>query len=141
MIRIVFIALILGMSFLSAADWTQWRGPTRDGKTSKTAAPWPKSLSNGNLKLIWSVDLAEGYSSPIVAGSKVFTVETKNKKSEIVRAFDRKTGKQIWDNDWAGSMRVPFYAAKNGSWVRSTPATDGKTLFVGGMRDVLVAID
>ena len=141
MTRTVFIALILGMSFLSAADWTQWRGPTRDGKTSKTAAPWPKSLSNGNLKLIWSVDLAEGYSSPIVAGSKVFTVETKNKKSEIVRAFDRKTGKQIWDNDWAGSMRVPFYAAKNGSWVRSTPATDGKTLFVGGMRDVLVAID
>lgn len=141
MIKTVFIALILGMSFLSAADWTQWRGPTRDGKISKTAAPWPKSLSNGNLKLIWSVDLAEGYSSPIVAGSKVFTVETKDKKSEIVRAFDRKTGKQIWDNDWAGSMRVPFYAAKNGSWVRSTPATDGKTLFVGGMRDVLVAID
>ena len=76
-----------------------------------------------------------------MAGSKVFTVETKDKKSEIVRAFDRKTGKQIWDNDWAGSMRVPFYAAKNGSWVRSTPATDGKTLFVGGMRDILVAID
>jgi outer membrane protein assembly factor BamB len=141
MIKRVFTLLILGMSFLSAADWTQWRGPTRDGKISKKAAPWPKSLSNENLKLIWSIDLAEGYSSPIVAGSKVFTVETKDKKSEIVRAFDRKTGKQIWDNDWAGSMRVPFYAAKNGSWVRSTPATDGKTLFVGGMRDVLVAID
>ena len=141
MIKRVLTLLILGMSFLSAADWTQWRGPTRDGKISKKATPWPKSLSNENLKLIWSVDLAEGYSSPIVAGSKVFTVETKNKKSEIVRAFDRKTGKQIWDNDWAGSMRVPFYAAKNGSWVRSTPATDGKTLFVGGMRDILVAID
>ena len=141
MTKSVPTVFILGMSFLSAADWTQWRGPTRDGKTSKTAAPWPKSLSNGNLKLIWSVDLAEGYSSPIVAGSKVFTVETKDKKSEIVRAFDRKTGKQLWDNDWAGSMRVPFYAAKNGSWVRSTPATDGKTLFVGGMRDILVAID
>ena len=95
----VITLLILGMSFLSAADWTQWRGPTRDGKISKKAAPWPNSLSNENLKLIWSVDLAEGYYSPIVAGSKVFTVETKDKKSEIVRAFDRKTGKQNWEQD------------------------------------------
>jgi outer membrane protein assembly factor BamB len=141
MMKSILACLALGMSFLSAADWTQWRGPTRDGKAAKATAPWPKSLSAENLKLLWSVDLAEGYSSPIVAGSMVFTVETKNKKSEVVRAFDRKTGKQIWANDWAGSMRVPFYAAKNGSWVRSTPATDGKTLFVGGMRDVLVAID
>ena len=38
-------------------------------------------------------------------------------------------------------MRVPFYAAKNGSWARCTPACDGETLFVGGMRDVLVALD
>jgi len=38
-------------------------------------------------------------------------------------------------------MRVPFFAAANGSWIRSTPACDGKTLFVGGIREVLVALD
>lgn len=141
MFKSIITSLSLSTTFLSAADWVQWRGPTRDGKIHKEAAPWPTSLSKENLRLLWSVDLAEGYSSPIIAGSKVFTVETWEKKTEIVRAFDRKTGKQFWDNDWAGSMRVPFYAAKNGSWVRCTPATDGKTLFVGGMRDVLVAID
>lgn len=141
MIKSAVAIAILSTSFLPAADWTQWRGPTRDGKIHEDAAPWPKSLTKDNLKLVWSTDLAEGYSSPIVAGDKVFTVETKNKKEEIVRAFDRKTGKKLWDTDWEGAMKVPFYAAKNGSWVRSTPATDGKTLFVGGMRDVLVALD
>ncbi|MDB4653004.1 PQQ-binding-like beta-propeller repeat protein [Akkermansiaceae bacterium] len=141
MIKSILISFALGGGLLTATDWTQWRGPTRDGKIHKGAAAWPKSLSNENIKLIWSADLGEGYSSPIIAGSKVFTVETKDKKSEVVRAFDRKTGKQAWNNEWVGSMRVPFYAAKNGSWVRCTPATDGKTLFVGGMRDVLVAID
>jgi outer membrane protein assembly factor BamB len=125
----------------TAVDWTQWRGPSRDGSVHQDAAPWPESLTSENLKLVWSADLAEGYSSPIVVDGKVITVETREKEEEIVRAFDRKTGKPIWDATWKGSMRVPFYAAKNGSWVRSTPATDGKTLFVGGMRDVLVALD
>ncbi|MFM8573412.1 MAG: PQQ-binding-like beta-propeller repeat protein, partial [Pirellula sp.] len=43
--------------------------------------------------------------------------------------------------EWEGSMQVPFFAARNGSWIRSTPACDGETLYVGGIRDVLVAFD
>ena len=37
-------------------------------------------------------------------------------------------------------MKVPFFAARNGSWVRSTPAYDGEYLYVAGMRDVLVCL-
>jgi outer membrane protein assembly factor BamB len=36
---------------------------------------------------------------------------------------------------------VPFFAASNGDWVRSTPVFDGNTLFVGDMRETLVALD
>ena len=36
-------------------------------------------------------------------------------------------------------MTVPFFAASNGSWIRATPACDGETLYVAGMRDVLHA--
>jgi hypothetical protein len=38
-------------------------------------------------------------------------------------------------------MKVPFFAARNGSWIRATPVSDGQTIFVGGIRDVLVALD
>jgi outer membrane protein assembly factor BamB len=38
-------------------------------------------------------------------------------------------------------MTVPFFAASNGSWIRSTPAYDGERLYVAGMRDVLVCLD
>jgi outer membrane protein assembly factor BamB len=143
MFRSVYSLLIpiLASSALAAPDWLQWRGPTRDGQIHHGAAPWPDHLTKENFKKLWTVDLAEGYSSPIVSGNRIFTVETLQKKDEIVRAFDRKTGKQLWEYAWKGSMKVPFFAAKNGSWVRSTPACDGKTLFVGGMRDVLVALD
>lgn len=138
--RLSFLLLLM-IGPLFSEEWPQWRGPTRDGRVPAKTAPWPKSLSGENLKLIWKTDLAEGYASPIVSGDRVFTVETKGKQDEIVRAFSRTDGKQLWEASWPGSMRVPFYAAKNGSWVRSTPATDGKSLFVGGMRDVLVSLD
>ncbi len=139
----LLLALAFPTTTLLAAepDWTQWRGPTRDGIIHQGASAWPASITRENLTKLWSVDLDPGYSSPIVAGNRIFTVETKAKKDEVVRAFDRTTGKPLWDASWEGSMKVPFYAAKNGSWVRSTPATDGKTLFIGGMRDVLVALD
>lgn len=138
-----FFAISLSLASLATAlpDWTQWRGPTRDGIIHKGAPAWPATITKENLTKLWSVDLDPGYSSPIVTGDRIFTVETKAKKDEVVRAFDRATGKPLWDASWEGSMKVPFYAAKNGSWVRSTPATDGKTLFIGGMRDVLVALD
>ncbi|RME75444.1 MAG: hypothetical protein D6776_03205 [Planctomycetota bacterium] len=126
-----------------AATWPQWRGPTRDGQCAKASAAWPESFRE-HLALAWRVaDLGPSYAGPIVAADRVFTVETRGKREEIVRAFDRQTGSPVWTARWGGSMSVPFFARKNGSWVRSTPAHDeaGKRLYVGGMRDVLVCLD
>ena len=120
-------------------SWSQWRGPTRDGYLEK-GSPWPKSISKEKLRLSWRKELGKGYPGPIVSEKLVFTVETKG-KNEVVRAFDRESGKQKWETNWPGSMSVPFFAWKNGSWVRSTPAYDGKNLYVAGMRDFLVCID
>jgi len=123
----------------TSLDWSQWRGPTRDGYLEKES-PWPKSISKEILRLSWRKKLGKGYPGPIVSEKLVFTVETKG-KNEVVRAFDRESGKQKWETSWPGSMSVPFFAWKNGSWVRSTPAYDGKNLYVAGMRDFLVCID
>jgi outer membrane protein assembly factor BamB len=71
----------------------------------------------------------------------VFTTATVDKKTEVVTAYDRKTGKKLWSAEWAGAMEVPFFAAKNGSWIRSTPAYDGERLYVAGIRDVLICLD
>lgn len=120
-------------------DWPQWRGPNRDGVSAGKA--WPDSLSADNLKLVWRKDLEPSYSGPIVVGGKIITTETVNQESETIKTFDLATGKPGWDAKWEGSMRVPFFARSNGSWIRSTPASDGKSVFVAGMRDVLVSYD
>jgi len=129
----------MGIGSLAAAPgtWPQWRGPARDGFVAGISA-WPENLDA--VAPVWSNPIAEGYSGPVVSETRVFTVETKDKQHEIVRAFDRENGKQVWEHQWEGSMKVPFFAAKNGSWARCTPTLDGDNLYVGGMRDVLVCL-
>jgi outer membrane protein assembly factor BamB len=119
-------------------SWPQWRGPTRDGQVQGPA--WPDRLTKDTLKLLWRVPLGPSYSGPIVAEGLVFTTETRNKETEVVLALERGTGKERWRAEWKGAMTVPFFAAANGSWIRSTPAYDGERLFVAGMRDVLVCL-
>ncbi len=119
--------------------WNQWRGPTRDGLLP--GSNWPTSLTEKNLNQLWRVELDPSYSGPIVSETMVFVTGTADKKTEIVSALDRKTGKELWRIQWPGALQVPFYAASNGSWIRSTPAFDGERLFVGGMRDVIVCLN
>ncbi len=121
-------------------NWPQWRGSGRDG-ILVGQPEWPGRLNRDNLQESWRVPLGESYSGPIVCGTMVYTTESKDKKQEIVRAFDRKSGQQVWETAWEGALSVPFFAKANGDWIRSTPACDGESLFVAGMRDVLVCLD
>ena len=135
---IVIGSIALSSVAVIASDtWTQWRGPSRDGTFEGPA--WNDSLDAIQLK--WRQSIDDGYSGPVVLENKIFTFETLRKSNEVVRCFDRQSGEEIWSASWEGAMRVPFFAASNGSWVRSTPATDGESLFVSGMRDVLVSLD
>lgn len=118
--------------------WTQWRGPDRDG--SAPGAPWPDSLAG--LEMSWELkSLGPSYSGPIVAADRVFITETVGGETEVVRALSRATGEELWRASWPGKGSVPFFAAANGDWIRSTPAYDGQTLFIGGMNELFSAFD
>lgn len=138
--RLVLLLALASVTEVRAEDktstWPQWRGPSRDGKI--VAAPWPDKLT---LELRWRKDLGPSYSGPVIAEDRVFTTETRKEQDEVVLAFDRKSGKELWRAEWPGAVSVPFFAKSNGDWIRATPAYDGKSLYVAGMRDVLVSLD
>ena len=121
------------------ATWNQWRGPDRSGHSA--GASWPKGLNKANFRQTWRVELGPSYSGPVVDDKRVYTTETVDRRQEFVRAYDRQSGELLWEVEWKGAMRVPFFASKNGSWIRSTPTLAGDSLFVGGIRDVLVCLD
>jgi outer membrane protein assembly factor BamB len=136
---------LLFLSAALAADnpatWPQWRGPGRDGAVF-TVTGWPGSLTGDALTVIWKIEkLGPSYSGPLILTDRVITTETVDAKREVVTAYDRATAKRLWQSAWDGSMSVPFFAAKNGSWIRATPAADETSVYVAGIRDVLVALN
>ena len=137
------LLLICGSSRLvwagEADTWSQWRGPNRDGSVSGGA--WPDGLRGSKLTELWRVELPPSYSGPVVSSDRVFATYTRGKTHEGVRAFDRRNGKEVWKAEWKGAMKVAGLGTSMGSWIRATPAYDGKHLFVAGMPDLLVCLD
>ena len=136
---ILIVTTVASAGELLPTDWPQWRGPTRNSQV--IGKRWPDSLDKNHLELSWEVEQGPSYSGPIVVGDRVFTTETDKRKTEVVYAYDKTTGDELWRTEWEGAMKVPFFAASNGSWIRATPACDGETIYVAGMCDVLYALD
>ena len=123
----------------TSVDWSQWRGPQRDGKMSGLTLP--DSLDEKHLRKVWSIPLEPSYSGPLVVGNQVFTTQTIKQKLEAVTAHDRNTGELLWQQQWEGALSVPFFAKANGDWIRATPAFDQGRLYVAGMKDKLVCLN
>ncbi|XZE19230.1 FG-GAP-like repeat-containing protein [Pirellulaceae bacterium SH449] len=163
LLRIVVVAGVLGsapswvlsqvvenQAATSRTDnWTQWRGPTADGRAGDKAKPpteWDKSTN-----IAWTVDLlGEGSATPIVLGNQIFVlsaVKTDRKSPKpivnderakttpdesyyqfVVSSYDRNSGTTLWqrivveDVPHEGKHETHTYAA-------GSPITDGERLY------------
>jgi outer membrane protein assembly factor BamB len=138
--RLLTLFALASPALLNAADrptWMQWHGPTRDCATSGPA--FPDTLTT--LQQTWRAELGPSYSGPIVLADRVIVTESPDEKTEAVRALDRESGKELWSVRWAGGQAVNELAKERGTWMRATPASDGQSVFVPGMRDTLVCLD
>lgn len=120
-----------------AQEWSQWRGPGRDGFVSEKSAPasWPEKLQRA-----WRVEIGEGYSSPVVAGGRVF-VHGRRDPEEIVAAVNLTDGKIIWEQKYKADFKKNQYAVQMAKGPNSTPLVIGNRLFTLGVTGVLNAWD
>lgn len=124
---------------ICAADYPQWRGPGRDGISKDTGLlkQWP---SDGP-PLLWKNDkLGGGYSTPAIAGGKIFVNVDKGGKEgkEYAVAFDVKNGKEIWSTELGkvGPNQLMQYPG-----TRSTPTVDGANVYCLGSDGDLACLD
>lgn len=129
-----------------AADWPQYRGPSVDGKTPE-AVPgrWP---DNGP-RALWKAPTTGGFSTFAVRDGRAFTLMTREvdgAKREVCVAFDAASGKELW----ASPLGVAKYDGggdsgtddnKGGDGPRSTPAVDGKAVYVLGAQLNLACLE
>jgi outer membrane protein assembly factor BamB len=133
------LAVAIGLCALPAAalDWPQWRGPQRDGISQETGLlkVWPKE----GPKLVWQVNkVGFGYSTPAVAGDRIYLLGNTGKKDEFVVALNAQDGQQIWKKriGVVGPNIGPQYPG-----ARGTPTVDGEYLYAIGSNGDLVCLE
>ena len=127
----LFSALLLPPS---SAEWNQWLGPNRDGKSteSELLREWP----DGGPARVWQIDsLGAGYSSLAVADGRLFTQGLKNGK-QVLMALDAETGKTVWETVHGGK-----YSNGRGDGPRGTPTVDGDRVYALGGDGNLICAD
>ena len=122
---------------INAQEWTQWRGPLRDGSVSGKNVPskWPESFARA-----WRVEVGEGYSSPVVAGGRVF-VHSRRDPEEIISAINLADGKLIWEQKYQAVFNKNQYAVQMAKGPNSTPLVMGNRLYTLGVTGIVNAWD
>jgi outer membrane protein assembly factor BamB len=126
---------VVGLSVIGhvmAGDWTQWRGPNRDGKSTDTGLL--KSWPAGGPKLDWkSDDVGTGYGSPAVVGDRIYLIGGSTSKSDSkdsLYCVSAKDGTKLWSQEFGTA--VGKYLDGWGGGPRATPTIDGEFLYVLG---------
>jgi outer membrane protein assembly factor BamB len=121
---------------VAAADWPQWRGPSRDGVAGVSAPrTWPAALTRA-----WSVPVGLGHAAPVVVGARVF-VFAREGEDEVLRALDLGTGREVWKQSYPAPYRMNPAAAGHGPGPKSTPVVAGGRVFTLGIGGILSAHD
>jgi outer membrane protein assembly factor BamB len=134
---LIALTLLISSHPALAQDWPQWRGPARDGQVPPASAPasWPQSL-----RRLWRVDIGEGYSSPVVSGSRAF-VHSRRDPDEVVLAVNIRSGQILWQQKYPAAFKKNQYAVNMAKGPNSTPLVIGKRLFTFGATGILTAWD
>ena len=132
------LMLTLGLAaFVAAAGapdgWARWRGPNDDGMARGDA---PLQWSDKD-RIAWKVPVpGRGSSSPVVWGDRIFVttaVPTGNVAAGpqpehrfVVLAYERKTGKLLWEKVARVATPHEGHHAQYGSFASNSPVADSR---------------
>ncbi len=108
-------------------DWPGWRGPRGDGTSLEPRPPihWSKTEN-----IAWQVPIpGTGHSSPVICGERIFlTTCLEPDGRRLLLCLDRRDGHTLWERVVLTTKLERKH--KLNSYASSTPATDGKYVFI-----------
>ena len=135
-LRPVLLLLVAAATPLGAEDWPQFRGPTGQGHATERDLPLEWSESRN---IIWKTPVPGlGWSSPVVAGGKIWlttVVENKDKRDRVLSAslralaFDVESGREVVNVE-VFQIKNPIVINPKNSRASPTPIVDGDKVFV-----------
>lgn len=117
----LLVAFLITPSLCFSADWPQFRGPNRDGKSAETGLL--KKWAKEGPPLLWSCEgLGQGYASVSVVKRTVYTTGILDNEGYLF-AIDKK-GKLLWKKEYG----TEWTGGHPGT--RTTPTVDGERLYL-----------
>ena len=115
-------------------DWPWWRGPHRNGiaeGSAKLPLEW-----NDTENVLWSSTIpGRGHGSPIIVGDQVILATADgDRRTQSLLCYDRLSGKETWRVD-LHQGDVENKGNGKSSMASSTPACDGKRVFINFLHD------
>ena len=119
------------------ADYTQWRGPNRDGSVASFTEPraWPDQLMQR-----WKVEVGTGYATPILVGDRVYQFARLNDQ-ETMQALDAASGTVLWRTGYPANFTMQSATVRHGPGPKSTPVFSNGRLYSIGMTGIVTAWD
>jgi outer membrane protein assembly factor BamB len=135
---VVLAALVMPVSAQRAStDWTQWRGPNRDGAAPAVSDmnAWPEKLTQK-----WKVEVGQGYATPLVVGNRVYQFARKGER-EVMMAIDANSGEVLWETGHTATFTMMPATKQHGPGPKSTPIFFNGRLYSIGMTGIVTAYD
>ncbi|MFT4690902.1 MAG: outer membrane protein assembly factor BamB family protein [Verrucomicrobiia bacterium] len=133
---LAFIVLAASSSPTPAEDWPQFRGINSSGISTSKNLPFKFSHEE---KVLWRAKIGDGIGSAVIAGDRVFNSAMTGEQTFGVICHDAKSGKELWRKEFP-TGKLPRITPPN-SHASSTPATDGKRVYVYFSTLGIVALD
>ncbi len=127
--RLCTFILVGWTAAVSAADWPQFLGAGRDGKS--TEAGFEMDLSKAGMA--WNSPRGESYSAPSVSGNRLIQ-HTRFQGLEKIRCLDAATGRLLWSDEYPTTYRDRFNYLGG---PRATPAIANGRVYTLGVQGVL----
>jgi outer membrane protein assembly factor BamB len=131
--RLTLVALCMLAAAGAWADWWQFQGPNRDGKSPETGLmrAWPE----GGPKELWSFPLGEGFAGPAVRDGEVYLLDRVDEAQDVLRCIDLDTGAEKWNYAYDAPGSVGFTGS------RTPPTVDENRVYSVGMLGDFLCID
>lgn len=109
------------------SNWNQFRGPNGQGVAQADRIPVHFGPEE---KVLWKTAIPPGHSSVVIWNNLIFLTagQPTNKKELITLAFDRQSGKVLWQRIVQAETTARFHPLNNPA--SSTPAADERNVYV-----------
>src|SRR4051812_38108324 len=125
----MLLGLLVVPAVVCGENWPGWRGPRGDGTSHETQMAVEWNAQTGH-NLAWKSELpGSGHASPIVWGDRLFLVAcAADQQERLLLCLDRDSGQILWQQTVLKSPLETKHLLN--SFASSTPATDGKLVYV-----------